>query len=88
MKTLLKQSVLIILLILINQLAYAKPCVPDSYPKYFPSEGRVYIPCLIVKDAEGKSVSYEAELELIISPDGQIQLVLIEPAFINVNDLN
>jgi hypothetical protein len=82
------KTLIAILLILISQLAYAKPCIPNSYPKYFPSEGRVYIPCLIVKDAEGKSVSYEAELELIISPDGQIQLLLIEPAFINVNDLN
>ncbi len=82
------KTLIAILLILITQLAYAKPCIPNSYPKYFPSEGRVYIPCLIVKDAEGKSVSYEAELELIVSPDGQIQLLLIEPAFINVNDLN
>jgi hypothetical protein len=82
------KTLIAILLILISQLAYAKPCIPNSYPKYFPSEGRVHIPCLIVKDAEGKSVSYEAELELIVSPDGQIQLLLIEPAFINVNDLN
>lgn len=89
MKTSLKQSALItILLILMSQLAYAKPCIPDSYPKYFPSNGRVYIPCLVVKDAEGKSVSYEAELELIVSSDGQIQLLLIEPTSINVNDLS
>ncbi len=89
MKTSLKQSALItILLILMSQLAYAKPCIPDSYPKYFPSEGRVYIPCLVVKDAEGKSVSYEGELQLIVNPDGQIQLLLIEPVFIDVNLLN
>jgi hypothetical protein len=88
MKNPLKQSVLIILFILISQLAYAKPCIPDSYPKYFPSEGRVHIPCLVVRDASGKSVSYEAELELSIGPDGQLLLLLTEPAFIDVNDLN
>lgn len=88
MKTTLKQSVLIILLVLISQLAYAKPCIPDSYPKYFPSEARVHIPCLVVRDASGKSVSYEAELQLTISPNGQLLLLLTEPAFIDVNDLN
>lgn len=82
------KTLIAILLILISQLTYAKPCIPDSYPKYFPNEARVHIPCLIVKDAEGKSVSYEAELKLVISPNGEIQLLLIEPDFINLNDLN
>jgi len=82
------KTLIAILLILISQLAYAKPCIPNSYPKYFPNEARVHIPCLIVKDAEGKSVSYEAELEVVISPNGEMQLLLIEPDFINLNDLN
>ena len=88
MKTSLKQSVLIISLVLISQLAYAKPCIPDSYPKYIPSEGRVHIPCLIVKDATGKSISYEAELQLTVTPDGEILLSLTEPLLIDINNLN